>query len=368
MALVFAWLWLTVHVNYAGNWTALYCTGALHGMPASLAAEHIWQFPDSNGYDGQTYHYIAHDPWMRDPGLTASVDNPRLRYRRILVPALAWVVAMGRPAWIDPAYYAIILLWIGAGVYWTAAFCRDSGRAAAWGLLFLCVPATLIAMDRMTVDVALAALTVAFAYYLRRLSWRLFVVLAAAMLARETGALLLAGYCGSLLWERRIARAAWFSLAALPAFAWFAFVHRHTPSEQFTLHTTIIPLAAIWANIAHPFVYPPRVHLAWLATACDYVALSGALIAVALGCWWNLRRQPDGVSLCILCFAAMAVFLQPYEHWSHVYNYGRIYSPLLILLPLQRRSWSALLPLLLMLPRIGMQFGNQILGLFGVPR
>lgn len=143
MALVVSWQWATVHANYGGNWTALFCTGALRGVPASLASEHIWQFPASNGFDGQLYHYIAHDPLIRDPSLKASVDDPRLRYRRVLIPGLVYLLAAGRPDWVDPVYYALILVFVGAGVYWTAAWCRSSGHSPAWGLLFVLLPATL---------------------------------------------------------------------------------------------------------------------------------------------------------------------------------------------------------------------------------
>src|ERR1700722_4966098 len=95
VAAVFARQCATVHANYGGNWTALYCTGARLGVPAPLASEHVWQFPGSNGFDGQMYHYIAHDPLIRDAALAGHVDDPRLRYRRILVPGLAYLLAGG---------------------------------------------------------------------------------------------------------------------------------------------------------------------------------------------------------------------------------------------------------------------------------
>ena len=51
------WQALTVHFSYGGNWTALYCTGALFKPPPDeLRPEHIYIFANSNGYDGQVYH------------------------------------------------------------------------------------------------------------------------------------------------------------------------------------------------------------------------------------------------------------------------------------------------------------------------
>ncbi len=129
MSVLLLWQWTTVKVNYGGNWMALFCTGSLPGVPGSLAAEHIYQFPGSTGYDGQMYHYIAHDRLMRDEALKSFVDAPRLRYRRILVPGLAWIVALGRTEWVDRGYFAVCLLWAGAGVFWACMLCLSLGRA-----------------------------------------------------------------------------------------------------------------------------------------------------------------------------------------------------------------------------------------------
>ncbi len=332
-AMVLCWQSTTVRVNYGGNWTALYCTGARLGVPATLATEHIYQFPDSYGYDGQMYHYVAHDPLIRNPDLKAYVDMPRLRYRRILAPGLAYLLAAGRTNRVDPAYYALILIFTCAGVYWTAACCQARGRTAAWGLLFLLLPATLASMDRMVVDVLLAALAAAFAYHVRTPSWRLFAILAAAALARETGFLLLAAYCGYLLLERRAARAALFSLAAVPALAWYAYVHAHTSPASFD--SSLIPLAAIWANWWHPLVYPAGMRFQWLAAMGDKLALCGMLIAFALALYWNVRRRLDPMALATLSFVAMGIIVQQTDIWTHVYNYGRIYSPVLLFVGLR---------------------------------
>ena len=141
------------------------------------------------------YHYIAHDPWITRGAVTA-MDDPALRYRRILVPALAWALALGRDSAIHAAYFAVILGFVFLGVYWLARAMLIQGRHPAWGLMFVLMPAALVSMDRMTVDVALAALTVGFVLYSSDEGprWKLLLILACAALARETGLLLTAGY------------------------------------------------------------------------------------------------------------------------------------------------------------------------------
>src|ERR1700735_587174 len=93
--LALTWQALTVRYTYRGNGTALFCTGALSNPPpAALVSEHIYRFPNSYGYDGQFYHYMAHDPLLRR-GFQSSLDSPRFRYRRMLVPFSAWLLGSG---------------------------------------------------------------------------------------------------------------------------------------------------------------------------------------------------------------------------------------------------------------------------------
>lgn len=101
--LVFAWQVLRVRYTYAGNWSALFCTGSDSPIPPELEHEHLYRFPDTVGFDGQFYHYIAHDPiypWR----FQAWIDDPGLRYRRILVPLLTFLAAGGASDRVDWAY------------------------------------------------------------------------------------------------------------------------------------------------------------------------------------------------------------------------------------------------------------------------
>jgi hypothetical protein len=133
VALVALWQWATVTANYRGNWTALYWTGVVQHLPPLVAAEHIYRFANSTGFDGQVFHYMAHDPSMRSD-LKYYVGDPRPRYRRILIPLLAYLLACGHPGLIDSAFEPLCLLGIGLGVYWSCRFAKSAGFAAAWGL------------------------------------------------------------------------------------------------------------------------------------------------------------------------------------------------------------------------------------------
>jgi hypothetical protein len=73
----------------------------------------------------------------------------------------AFLLAFGRSGWVDRSYFAVILLAVFCGGWWLSIYSLRIGSSAAWGFGFLLVPATLVSIDRMTVDVALAALCVA---------------------------------------------------------------------------------------------------------------------------------------------------------------------------------------------------------------
>ena len=105
---------LTVHYNYQGNWTALFQTGPRRPTPPALESENIYKFEKTRGYDGQFYHYVAHDPLLTK-GFSKHVDDPRLRWRRILVPGLAFLAAGGQQQLVDTAYVGVILCFVFLG-------------------------------------------------------------------------------------------------------------------------------------------------------------------------------------------------------------------------------------------------------------
>lgn len=364
---VWLWQWATVTANFGGNWTALFCTGALQRHPPLVISSHTYLFADSTGYDGQFYRYIAHDPFLRSD-LKSYVDDPRLRYHRILVPLLAYGLGFGNPGLIDGMYEVICLLSIALGVYWSCRFAQNAGLAAAWGLLFLAMPAIPVTMDRLVVDGALAALTAAFVYYCRppargSQNWKLFLILACAALTRETGFLLVLGYCIYLAWRHEFRIAGIFLLSAAPALAWYGYVQAKTQATTYPF--SMVPFSAILEVLGHPSKYPPGTPFAGVVVAADYLALAGVLLAFALAFLWFARTPRDPICICAALFAAMALVFQRPDHWQNVYDFGRVYTPVLLCLSAigaEHRSPWLLLPIAMLLPRIAIQFAPQVLG------
>lgn len=357
------WLWqfATVHFNYGGNWTALFSTAPDWPRPAFLRAENLYTFPGSLGYDGQMYHLIAHDPWM-SRGAVAAMDDPALRYRRILVPALAWTLALGRDSGIHAAYFAVILGFVFLGLYWLARVLVIQGLHPGWGLMFLLMPATLVSMDRMTVDVALAALAAGFVLY-SDAPWKVFAILVCAALTRETGLLLTAGYGVFLVSRRRFADVVWTAASALPAIFWYMYVNAHVPAQPLPEVGSLIPLGGWIERVAHAAVYPlPRLQ-ALAAIELDYVALAGVALMLGHTVWLAWSRRWNARAAAIYTFAAAIIFIGSQSVWQDAFSFGRVVTPLMLLLAAEDASPRlAFAPMALVDARIGLNFLKQIIG------
>lgn len=194
---------------------------ALRGEPIALSP--------LGGYDGQYYAQLACDPSLRTPELRTSIDSLSYRARRILVPAVAWVLGGGRPGAALQAY-----TWINIGCwFWLAVLLwrllgADQWRGlAAWtGVMF--ASGTLLSIRFSLTDLPGLVLFVAAMVAMERgrersgLAW-----FGASLLARET---MLVGAWGlvSRAWERvpgRLLRTGlMLALAVLPLAFWLLYV------------------------------------------------------------------------------------------------------------------------------------------------
>jgi hypothetical protein len=150
---------------------------------------------DTGGYDGLYYAQIAHDPTLRNPELRRAMDNFSYRARRILPPALAWLLGAGRPSWIIHTYSLInVLAWlILAPILWRLLEVNDVRSWLAWfGVMFSA--GTLSSVRLALTDlVALAIIAAAFLAAERTHAKTAATLLSFAGLARETSLLAVAG-------------------------------------------------------------------------------------------------------------------------------------------------------------------------------
>lgn len=201
----------------------------------------VYVHRDNGGYDGLYYAQIALDPTLRDSQLPAATDNLAYRARRILPPALAWVLGAGQPAWIVQIYPVInVLAWLVlAGLLWRMLAVDSLRSWLAWaGVLF---SAGALASVRLALSdlVALTILAGALFAMERAKPKSALITLAVAGLARETSLLALAGLVKRpwLSWRSFLQAVA----VVLPLAAWLTYVRwRLGPADQG------------WGNLAIP--------------------------------------------------------------------------------------------------------------------
>ncbi|MFZ5928422.1 MAG: hypothetical protein ACOYX1_13360 [Acidobacteriota bacterium] len=372
MAAIALWWVLSVQFAYEGHWNALFCTGGRIPMPEWLESrESLYRFTGSVGYDGQWFHVLAHRP-LEFRACARHMDAPRLRVQRILLPLSAWLLAFGQFEWVDPAYYTLMLLWLGAGVWWTARLAELRGAPPLWGVAFLLLPSSMSGVDRMLSDGPLVAAAAGFFYFVetgrRRAAW---ILAALAPFIRETGLLLPAAACAAFLWQRQWRLAAAWTAAAAPFLIWLYSLRDMPGSLRFEWKG---PFASALLLVTEPTEYPFQPWLRWTLQGLDLVSLAGFLGGSVLALFLIWRRRRDcALPQCptwwaAALFAAMAfvlVHLEPRAAWDDFYSYSRVFSPIFLVLLLEglERGRPALpaAVLALVAARMGLQCASPAL-------
>lgn len=170
----------------------------------------------SEGYDGQFAYFVARDP----AGAAPLIDVPAYRYQRILYPLLARALALGQPALIPWTLLLINLAAIVGGTWLTAALLDRFGASRWYALTYGLYGGQLLALrtdlqEPLSQGLVQGALLAAVA---RRWVWT-GVLLALAVLAKETALVFVAGIVLFLLVTRQWRTAAAVALLSCLPFA-----------------------------------------------------------------------------------------------------------------------------------------------------
>ena len=350
---------LNVFGNYGGNISGLFYTGRSLPLPPDVA-QHTWRVDDSKGYDGQFYHLIAHDPLLLR-GTINYLDNPQLRWRRIGVPGLASL----SPGRTDDAYLAVQLACLFLGSWWLSLYADSVNQPVVWGLGFLLVPAVLVSLDRMTVDLPLAAACIGFVWYGRQPApspW-MYTVLTAAPLIRETGMVLVIAWSFHQALRRKWKAALLGVACAGPAIAWWAYVRSRTSADA-TAWLARYPFSGLIDRTIAGEATTGATNWLHAAAASEMMALGGIWLALLCVSYLALRGVWGLAETAALGFAGFACLLGKADIWDSAYAIGRTLSPLLIFLMMigiRDRRLGFAIPILLFLPRLLLQYEAQIL-------
>jgi hypothetical protein len=200
-------------------------------------------FPGT-GYDGQFYAQLAIDPSLRNPQLAGALDFPVYRGRRILLPALSYLLGLGVPRLIIQVYAITNLLFFGLLVgtllfFYKPVTVKDylAITATVWTI------GSLVSVTRALVDLPASVLTLLAVFIQGTGSLPVFL---AAVLCRETSAFSILSIAWPKTWDwNKIAQAlSRIGIVLLPYLGWLYYVQAHLGSG---------PLLGI-KNIELPFV------------------------------------------------------------------------------------------------------------------
>jgi hypothetical protein len=251
------------------------------------------------------------------------------------------------------------------GSWWLALLLIRLRIHPGFAIFYVLVPASLISLDRLVVDLALTSLCLGFAVYARSgPKWKLYAVLVAAALCRESGFLLTAAYALHLLAMRRFRQSLIFTTAIVPAVVWNAYVALRIPGGPAFELRYAVPLWGLIRTLWRPASYPfgPVTNAA--IRAFDGLELAGLILAMALA-FGHLRKALfEPVRTACLLWTVFGLALSEF-FWVDCYATARIMSPLLLFLLLRSLSGEeklGRLPLAMVVPRVWLQITPQVAG------
>lgn len=271
----------------------------------------VYVHRDTGGYDGLYYAQIAYDPLLKSPDLPRAMDNLSYRARRILPPALAWLLSAGQPAAIVHVYSVLNLAaWlILAALLWRLLAVVDFRGYLAWaGVLFSA--GTLSSVRLALTDLPmLVLLTLAVTAAERARPRTAIAWLAAAALARETALLGAAGLFAPPWFSLKNLRKNIFACAliAAPLATWLAYIRWRIGPADAGWGNFTLPLSGFvekWGTALADLAYLYDPLLAWttllavlgLTVQAIFILSRWRLFADA---WWRIGAVYSGLMAMI---------------------------------------------------------------------
>ena len=295
--------------HYGGNLSSLIAVGAQakETEPAGLG-HHVVVFRKSDGYDGQTFYYVADDPFLqhrafRDP----------FRYQRIGYPLAIWAASFGRREWRPTAMVAVNYVADLAVALLSGLIIISSATGASIWLALPCAinPSLLIATQLDLAEPMAMALCLAglLAFLRRRVAWAM-AAFAFAMLTREVSILFIVPLIASELARKRFKQTALIALAIVPYLVWQAvllesFGHSGSAASQGNFDLPFVGIRAVLAAAHHTSIKQAIVHQGSIVAVIVFVCLC-LVVAVQ-----QMRRKFDVVVGSMSLHAAAALFAAP---------------------------------------------------------
>jgi hypothetical protein len=280
------------------------------------------------GYDGQFYAQLALSPLLADPDLIRAIknlpevpDDPRFRAQRIGLPMLAYVLGLGRPAWILQMYSVLNFFFWLALLGFLGRSCGFAGvRERLLAVSILWTTGTLISVERALTDLPSVTLSVWGLWFAETQIVAAGGLLAVAALFRETSVISFP----VLAWidhEHPPRRLLWLiPLLVVPVTLWLGYVRFQIPPQLPRASLFSIPFVGWWEKIASQLTRRPQPLVELLAP----LAMMVQVIYFTVRPRWTSLWWRWGIGWALLAIVVGTPI------WEEQYGYCRILLPLTV--------------------------------------
>lgn len=238
---------------YRGQISRFFHIGDPRQVPTELIQSGAYVYHGEQGYDGRFFLTLATDPLLTRPSSLTILDDPVYRARRILLPAVVYVLSGGRPIAAEYVFVAVNVVAFVALLWLLDALLARSAMAAWPTAIGLCATGAWVAMLFGTAELVESVLLLAAldAYHRSRFA-RVGGMLALAMLCRETSALVFVAFAATALIKHQGRLGLHLVWAWIPAAAWNAFVwiRHHASGAVLGQGNFDWPLLGVWHALA----------------------------------------------------------------------------------------------------------------------
>ena len=243
------------------------------------------------GYDAQFYAQVAIHPLLTDPHMKTALDMPPYRSRRILLPAMAYLLGLGNPRLILEAYALLNLVFWFALLFGMVRYLKaESPRDYLCIFAAVFTTGSMVSLERALTDMPACTLL----FYSAALGATAATgALMLAVLARETSALCLVRFAWPLPQSPRewLVLAGRTAIVLAPMVLWVAYITHVFGKANNDTHPFVAPFAGwikymqnAWFNFTHVTwqIMPTPPLLSW-SEALRHPGKQWSRI------WWHVR-------------------------------------------------------------------------------
>jgi len=306
---------------YHQDWTRFIQAGDRFFRPEEVPGVSI--LPDSMGYDGQFYYWVARDPFAVST-IAEKIDYT-VRYSRIGYPLAGYLASLGNPERLPYILVFINVFALAVAAWALGRVFMHYGQCGLWGILVGVIPGVVFSLGRDLVEpLALCGIAFGILQYVRGRFWWSAVWFSLAVLTKETVFLgLLALAIFEIVRRRRLVLTSIIPVVAYLVWKIIVVWLFQGYGLRHVLFSDLSPVPFSDALTYYAQIFPPlHFDAAELLTTVYLPVLFLGMVILSVAVWRS-RRQP------LAWFSLGLALLVPFysDHiWVEPFAYVRVSS------------------------------------------